>query len=119
MGTTFRYHSYVIGTDYTVPVGNGLYLLGEYLQNGSSDDNDKLYLNIRYALNGYLTWSLAGLRDMENQADMYSLNLKYLINESIEFSGVYNYYPQGSQEVIEEMPVNNKREIILGIKTNF
>lgn len=117
-GEINKYHSYVFGTDYTVPVGNGLYLLGEYQQNSPTDGHDKLYFNTRYSVNGNLTWSLAGLRDIEEQAGMYSLNLKYFINDSIEFSGSYNYYPQGSQKVLE-IPVNNTREIILGVKTSF
>lgn len=57
------------------------------------------------------------MRDIQNEASMYSLNLKYLINDNMEFSGAYNYYPQGSQLV--GMPVNHTGEVILGVKTNF
>ena len=116
-GEASEYFNWVYGSDYTVAIGNGLYLLGEFKQNGQPGADNQLYLLTRYSVNANTTWSLAALRDIRNQADMLSLNVKYFLNDNIEFNGTYNYYPIGSLKA--GMAFDNSSEIIFEIKTNF
>ncbi len=115
-GFEIYYNSYVMGSDYTFEIGNGLYLLAEYLQNGQTGHN-QLYLMSRYSPEGYLTLSAGGLQDLTNNAAMYNFNIKYILNDNIEISGMYNYYSQGSR--ILQLPYDCFSEIVLAVKTNF
>lgn len=115
-GAETTYISSVYGSDYTLSIGNGLYLLVEYLQDGKLDNN-QLYFMTRYTTNGYLTVSLSGLWVLESDIALYSLILKYQLNDNVEFSGMANYYPQGSGSL--GMAPNCVSEIVLGLKTTF
>lgn len=115
-GVETTYISSVFGSDYTLGIGNGLYLLAEYFQNGKLGNN-QLYFLTRYSTNGYLTISLSGLRVLQSDTALYSLILKYQLNDNIEFSGMANYYPQGSGSF--GITSNCTSEIVLGLKTSF
>ncbi len=116
-GSEKEYTSYVFGSDYTIPIGNGLYIIAEYLQNGQTG-HDQLYVMSRYSPEGYLTLAASGLQDLANNAAMINFNIRYILNDNIEIFGMYNYYSQGSQ--ILGLPYNcNNNEIVLAVKTSF
>lgn len=110
------YLSSVLGCDYTLPIGNGLYILAESFQNCKLSNN-QLYFLTRYSTNGYLTISLSGIWVLQSDSALYSLVLKYQLNDNIEFSGMANYYPQGSSSF--GLTSNCNSEIVLGLKTSF
>lgn len=109
------YTSSVLGSDFTLSIGNGFYILAEYFQNGKVSNN-QLYFLTRYSTNNYLTLSLSGLWILESSNALYSLIIKYPLNDNVEFSGMANYYPQGSGS-FGLAPCNT--EYILSLKTSF
>jgi hypothetical protein len=116
---SFKY-LYTFGCDYTFDIGNGLYLLAEYNRDFQTDGFDQLYSLIRYSPSTYLTINLSSLTDIQNKADLFSLNLRYLINDNIDFSTTYNYYPEGSSKLRMFNPLDTiDQELILELKTSF
>jgi hypothetical protein len=114
-GTEITYISSVLGSDYTLPIGNGLYILAESLQNGKLSNN-QLYFLTRYSANNYLTFLLSGLWILRSNNALYSLIVKYPLNDNVEFSGMANYYPQGGSSF--GLPPCNT-EFILSLRTSF
>lgn len=110
------YISSVYGVDYTFAVGNGLYVMAEYFQNGKLSNN-QLYFLTRYSTGGYLTLSLSGLWILQTNDALYSLILKYQLNDYVEISGMANYYPQGSTNI--GLYHSCDSEIVLSVKTSF
>lgn len=112
------YQSWVLGMDYTFDLGNGLYLMAEYYDNGKADGHNQSYFVTRYNFQHYLVGSLNMMRDYETGGSLYSANLKYMLNDNIEFNGTYNYYPSGSAKV-GLADYDPKDEIVLSLKTTF
>jgi hypothetical protein len=110
------YISSVFGADYTFAVGNGLYVLAEYFQNGKMANN-QLYFLTRYGTTGYLALSLSGLWVLQTNNALYSLALKYQLNDNVELFGMANYYPQGSTNI--GLTYNCTSEFVIGLKTSF
>jgi hypothetical protein len=116
-GVETGFTNYVLGGDYTFAIGNGLYLMAEYLQSDQITTHNQLYTMGRYSPEGYLTLSISGLQDLVNNTTMYSFNLKYILNDNIEISGMYNYYSQGSAML--GLLYNCNSEVIIAVKTSF
>ncbi|MCL6591704.1 MAG: hypothetical protein K6U80_17340 [Firmicutes bacterium] len=116
-------YRYTFGGDYTIDAGNGLYLLTEYHRDFRMGGSDQLYGLIRYSPAAYLTISLSTLTDIQNQADLFSINLRYQLNDNIDFGATYNYYPVGSNKLRMLKTLNNNididQELILELKTSF
>ena len=115
-GIETAYISSIYGADYTFALGNGLYLLAEYLQNGKMSNN-QLYFLTRYSANSYATLSLSGLWDLQTSNALYSLMLKYQLNDNVELTAMANYYPQGSGNIGLNYSCNS--DIVIGVKTSF
>ncbi|HEX7712924.1 MAG TPA: hypothetical protein VF531_02790 [Bacillota bacterium] len=121
--STENYFTYVTGSDYTFNVGNGLYCLAEYMRNTQIEAN-QVYFLTRYSPQGYLTFSLSGMRNNQADAAMYSLNSEYQLNDNIEITGMYNVYPQGSSYfTMGNGTLQNNAgftsQIVIGVKTTF
>lgn len=117
---TEDYQSYVLGCDYTFKIGNGLYVLGEYLRDGLGEV-DRYYCTSEYNLRNYITMKFSGLYLGDTEASYYSLGMDYQINDNIEFSGTYNYYPEGSYKLGELVNSTRdlKSEVVVKLKTTF
>lgn len=114
------YQSYVLGFDYTFNIGSGLYLLGEYLHDGFSDE-DQYYFNTEYNFRDYLTLKVSGYYLNATEASFYSASLEYQLNDNIELSGTYYAYPEGSSKLGEMVNYSQdiKNAIEFKLKTTF
>lgn len=84
--------SVVIGSDYTLPIGNGLYVLGELLY---SSDQEYAFFKTSYTHSNYLTWGLDLFHNLLEKSGIYQGSLSYLFMDDIEFSIKTIHYPNG------------------------
>ncbi|MCL4516795.1 MAG: hypothetical protein M1379_14615 [Firmicutes bacterium] len=96
---------YVLGTDYTLPVGNGVYLSAECFYDGSGGTSANecnwadlrsgkratlgsryLALRQRYNINDFWSEEIAGYRNLDDEGTIISPHLTYLYSQDTEIA---------------------------------
>ncbi len=117
--TKTRYYNTVIGGDYTFSLGEGLYVLAEFLQN-NKEEGKKGYLHIKYSPESSLSIEGNVLRDLTHNQDLvYYSTIDCNLNDRIALSCSYYYCPSGSSAILEAQETEFYRKWLFKITTNF